>query len=111
MAWRFWLLVIILVLTFSFQGSAATGVLCQSSRSQFELLVSLRMQNYASTGDSWSKRARQWTDEITNNNEAGRHTASLDGAYSRFRRYCDEDDDFMAGLTLGEWIGIGLRAP
>jgi len=109
MTGRFWLLVIIVWLALSVNGSAA--VVCQSDRNQFELIVSLRMQNYESTGDSWSTRARQWANEIANNNEAGHYTPSLDSAYGRFRQYCDEGDDFMAGLTLGEWIGISLRAP
>ena len=91
--------------------SAASGTECQLDRAGFELLVGARMVNYASTGDSWSPRAQRWVDEISKNASAGDMTTSLNGAFGRFRRYCEGGDDFMAGLTLGEWIGIALRAP
>jgi hypothetical protein len=87
----------------------ATGPMCSLDRRGFELLISLRMQNYESTGDSWSGRATKWRNEISSNIGAGRATASLDGAFARYGRYCGEKDDFMAGLTIGEWIGLALR--
>ena len=89
----------------------AQGPMCQLDRQFFELLVSVRMQNYEATGDSWSDRAARWRDEISGNIAAGRATPSLDDAFARYGRYCAEEDDFMAGLTVGEWVGIGLRAP
>jgi hypothetical protein len=89
----------------------AEGQMCQLDRRGFELLISLRMQNYESTGDSWSTRATKWRNEISSNIAAGRATPALDGAFTRYSRYCGEADDFMAGLTIGEWVGLGLRAP
>ena len=84
---------------------------CEFGRTQFELIVAYRMLNYASTSDSWSERASQWAEEITDNVDAGQSSSALDSAFTRFERYCEEGDSFMAGLTLGEWIGIGLRDP
>ncbi len=99
------------VLTLVADGALAGSAECKSDRPTFELLVSLRMLTYASMGDPWSPRASQWAQEIAANGKAGRTTSLLDGAYQRFRRYCDGGDDFMAGLTLGEWIGLALRKP
>lgn len=87
------------------------GPMCKLDRRGFELLISLRMQNYEATGDSWSTRATKWRNEISANIAAGRATPSLDGAFTRYSRYCSEADEFMAGLTIGEWVGLGLRAP
>lgn len=95
----FSLLVLVAALLLSTE-SATSGLVCQAGRTEFELLVNLRMLNYASMSDSWSKRAQKWAKEISENNETGRHTPSLDSAYRRFSRYCDQGDDFMAGLTL-----------
>jgi hypothetical protein len=69
------------------------------------------MQNYESTGDSWSARAARWRTEISANITAGRPTAALDAAFGRFSRYCGEGDSFMAGIVVGEWVGLGLKAP
>ena len=91
--------------------SATANPLCGLGRAQFERMVALRMQNYESAGDSWSDRARQWRAEITANINAGRATASLDAVYGRYTRYCTENDSFMAGITVGEWVGLSLRAP
>ena len=89
----------------------AKGPMCQLDRRGFELLIALRMQNYESTGDSWSARATKWRNEISSNIGAGRATVSLDSAFARYGRYCGENDEFMAGLTIGEWVGLALRAP
>ena len=102
----------VVMTSLSFLGrSVAQGPMCQLDRLGFELMVSLRMQNYESTGDSWSPRAARWRNEISFNIAAGRGTPPLDGAFARYRRFCAEKDDFMAGVTVGEWVGIGLRAP
>jgi hypothetical protein len=106
-----WFASVVAVLAIRAETSTAAAVECQADRSRFEILVSLRMLNYSLTNDSWSPRAKKWADEIAENNRADRSTASLDGAYSRFRQYCDAGDAFMAGLTLGEWVGLALSAP
>jgi hypothetical protein len=80
---------------------AAAASVCDSDRRGFEALVSLRMQNYESTGDSWSARAARWRTEIAANVAAGKPTAALDAAYGRFSRYCTEGDSFMAGMVVG----------
>jgi hypothetical protein len=87
---------------------AQSAAECELDRAGFELLVGLRLTNYASTDDSWAQRAGEWSMEIQENLRAGQVTPSLDGAFSRFQRYCGQDDPFMAGLTLGEFIGLGL---
>ena len=101
----------ILVITCLSSVGDATGPMCTLDRRAFELLISLRMQTYEATGDSWSQRATKWRNEISSNLAAGRATPSLDNAFARYIRYCGERDDFMAGLTIGEWVGLGLRAP
>jgi hypothetical protein len=104
------ILTFVAVISFGVRGDAE-GPMCQLDRHGFELLISLRMQNYESTGDSWSTRATKWRNEISSNISAGRATPALDGAFAPYTRYCAEADDFMAGLTIGEWVGLGLRAP
>ena len=84
---------------------------CDLDRRLFETLVSIRMQTYESTGDSWSPRAARWRNEIAGNIAAGRGTISLDATFSRYSRYCSEGNSFMAGVVVGEWVGIGLGAP
>jgi hypothetical protein len=91
--------------------SAIPGAFCGLDRKMFELLVSLRMQNYESSGDSWSPRAVRWRNEISGNLAAGRTTSALDATFTRYARYCAEGDSFMAGIAVGEWVGIGLRTP
>lgn len=106
---RLFLVIGIFILPFScFAASSECQLL---DRSKFETFIIMRMQTYASMGDSWSPRAQKWVNEISKNNTSGHQTPSLDGAYIRFRKYCNQGDDFMASLTLGEWIGIALRAP
>jgi hypothetical protein len=89
----------------------STPALCGLDRKMFELLVSLRMQTYESTGDSWAARATLWRNEIAGNLAAGRTTASLDTSFGRYQKYCAEGVPVMAGMVVGEWVGIGLRAP
>ena len=49
---------------------------CEFGRTQFELIVAYRMLNYASTSDSWSERASQWAEEITDNVDAGQSSSA-----------------------------------
>lgn len=104
-------LVTVVVIAFSTGHGNAQSTMCQLDRRAFELLVTLRMRNYELTGDSWAPRATRWRNEISANIAAGRTTPSLDGVFARYTRYCSENDAFMAGLIIGEWVGIGLRAP
>lgn len=92
-------------------AAPASSAFCGLDRRMFELMVSMRIQNYESTGESWSARAARWRNEIAGNIAGGRNTAALDATFGRYERYCAEGDDFMAGIAIGEWVGIGLRAP
>jgi hypothetical protein len=89
--------------------ATAAGALCGLTRLNFDRLVAVRMGTYETTGDSWSPLAAQWRQRIESGVAVGRATSDLDGAYGRYSRYCAEGDSFMAGLVVGEWIGLALR--
>jgi hypothetical protein len=82
---------------------------CGPLRANFERLVAARLQTYAATGDSWSPLASEWQQRIDGNLAKGKATEELDAAFGRYARYCSEGDGFMAGIAVGEWVGLALR--
>lgn len=55
--------------------------------------------------------AAEWRQRIKTNLTSGRLTEELDATFGRYTRYCDVGDSFMAGVALGEWVGLALRVP
>ena len=101
---------VLLILSGSSAYSGSSPV-CKyiDDRGNFESAVWARMYLYSNTGDSWSPRAKKWLIEIRKNIDSGKPTVQLNGVYNRVSEYClVEKDEFMAGLMIGEWIGIAL---
>ena len=87
-----------------------TAPLCGLARIDFEKIVTARMQTHEASGDASSSRAAALRREFAANTAAGRATPSLDGVYGSYSRYCAEGNGFMAGVSVGEWVGGALRA-
>jgi hypothetical protein len=97
-----------LTLSSAVPATANKPGMCAPNRFDFERLLSARLETYERTADS-AARAGQWRRQIDVNIAARRATPDLDALFGRYSRYCAEGDTFMAGFTVGEWVGIALR--
>ena len=75
------------------------------------MLVSLRLTNYASSGDSWAEQAARLSKAVVEEAQSnGGLAPALTATYERFSKYCRAGEEMLAWLQLGEWIGLALRS-